>query len=359
MKPLYITAVVTYSGKTALALGIGLKLQAMGKKVGYFKPISTQPYRVDGKLVDEDADFVARQLGLSTPAADLAPVVIDEVLFDKILSGSNTRNFLDEARGAYQRAGEGKDVLLIEGGSSLREGYAVGVSPIALVEVLNLPTLGVVRYRSGITLVDDVLSLLSRVDANRNPTRMAGVVINSVPTEAMDQVQNKIRPFLERQGLAVMGVLPSQKALMSVSVEELVQVMGGKILVPGRADTLIENLSVGAMSVEAAMNHFRRTQHKVVITGGDRADIQAAALETSTSALVLTGNLQPSSIILKAAEERNVAVLLVPYNTIEAVERAEKVFGRTRLAHPEKLNRFREMLDAHLNWDLLFKTMGL
>ena len=70
MKSLYITAVVTFSGKTALALGIGLKLQADGRKVGYLKPVSTQPYLFEGKVVDEDADFVRRTLGLDTPASE-------------------------------------------------------------------------------------------------------------------------------------------------------------------------------------------------------------------------------------------------------------------------------------------------
>ena len=36
---------------------------------------------------------------------------------------------------------------------------------------------------------------------------------------------------------------------------------------------------VGAMSVESALSYFRRKPNKAVITGGDRADIQLAALE--------------------------------------------------------------------------------
>jgi len=34
MKNLYITSVRTYSGKTALSLGLGLRMQAAGLKVG-------------------------------------------------------------------------------------------------------------------------------------------------------------------------------------------------------------------------------------------------------------------------------------------------------------------------------------
>lgn len=355
MKPLYITAVVTFSGKTALALGIGLKLQSLGRKIGYFKPVSTQPFMMGGKVVDEDAEFVRRTLGLDADAAELSPVVIDDVLFDKILQGKEERDFLEDIKNAYERAGLGKDYLLVEGGASLREGHAVGASPLRLVNALNLPTLGVVRYRTGIMLVDDVLALRERVGS---ADRLIGAVINSVPPEAMEHVTGKVVPFLEKRGVPIFGVLPHQQALMSLTVGELTQVLAAKTLVPGSSDMLIETLSVGAMSVESAVPHFRRMLNKAVITGGDRADIQAAALETSTTALVLTGNLQPSSTVLKYAEDRGVAVLLVPFSTLETVERVENVFGKTRLAHPDKLNRFRATLDDHLNWKRLLPIIG-
>jgi hypothetical protein len=221
-----------------------------------------------------------------------------------------------------------------------------------------LNTLGVVRYRDPITLLDDVLALREHVGVGRD--RLVGVVINSVPRDVLDMVKGKLVPYLEKNNVKVFGVLPLERSLQSITVDELNQTLNAKVLGKGRAnDDMIENLSVGAMSVEAAMPNFRRTQRKAVITGGDRADIQAAALETSTTALVLTGNLTPSSTILKHAEDRGVAVLLVPYNTIETIERVEKVFGKTRLAHPEKLNRYREMLDQHLDWARLFEAAGL
>ena len=58
------------------------------------------------------------------------------------------------------------------------------------------------------------------------------------------------------------------------------------------------------------MTYFRRKPNKAVITGGDRADIQLAALETSTRCLILTGNLYPSPAVLNRAEELCVPVLL-------------------------------------------------
>src|SRR5436190_22080397 len=128
MKPLYISAVVTYSGKTALTLGIGLKLKAAGHKVGYFKPISTQPYRVDGKLTDEDAAFVRQALSLTDPLEDMSPVIVGDTLFTRLIEGKETRNFTQEIKDAYSRISEGKDVLLVEGAASMREGYTIGLN---------------------------------------------------------------------------------------------------------------------------------------------------------------------------------------------------------------------------------------
>lgn len=355
MKALYITAVVTFSGKTALALGIGLKLQEAGRKVGYFKPVSDQPFLVNGKVVDEDAEFVRQTLKLDTPAHELSPIIIDDALFTTIIEGRNTRDFAAEVNQAYRQLGAGKDVLLVEGGSSLREGYAVGMSVNSVAETLDLPTLGVVRYRDGLKLVDDILSLKVRMGA-----RVLGVVINAVPLDALDTVKNKVVPFLEKQGITVYGVLPHTQSLMSISVGELVSITGASVLTananPGK---MVENLSVGAMSVEAALPRFRRMLNKAVITGGDRADIQAAALETSTSALILTGNLQPSSTIVQRAEELGVPVLMVTGSTMETVEAVEKVFGKTRMASPEKLAHFLSIIDKHLDTARLFADLGV
>ncbi len=355
MKPLYITAVVTFSGKTALALGIGLKLQSTGHKIGYYKPISTQPFFVEGHMADEDASFVRRVLGLNTQPWEMSSVIIDEQMFERIMEGKEERNFVQEIQKRYKEIGKDKDVLLIEGGASMREGYTIGLSSTMLADMFDLPTLGVVRYRDGLMLIDDVLAMQYRTGKH-----LQGVVINSVPMEAYDQIKNQAAPYLERRGVKVYGVLPFDRALMSISVEELIKSLSAKVITGAeKKDELIENLSVGAMTVESALPRFRRTLHKAVITGGDRADIQAAALETSTVALVLTGNLQPNSTVVKRAEELGVSVLLVPGSTMDTVETIEKVFGKTRLNQPEKLNRYTELLDNHLDWSRLFGDMGV
>ena len=128
---------------------------------------------------------------------------------------------------------------------------------------------------------------------------------------------------------------------------------------PNPLDVLIENFTVGAMNAEAALSRFRRQQNKVVITGGDRTDIQLAALETSTSGLILTGNLKPSPLILDQAEKLGVPVLLVETSTMETVEKIEQSFGKTRLGQTEKLETFQQLMEENIKLDTIYEVLGL
>ncbi len=358
-KSLYITSIDTFSGKTALSLGLGLRMQAAGLKVGYLKPVSTQPHRAGGRVLDEDADFVRRTLGLETPPWELSPVIITSELLDEVIDGTLDRDLLEEIGEAVTKASETNDIVIMEGGASMREGYAVGVNTLSVVEYLKSPVLAVVAYSEGCTnsmcVLDDALTAKRRLgDA------FVGVVINSVPREDLDYVHTKAAPFLESKGVHVFGVLPFDPYLRALSVGEIIDSLNARVLTGAHLrERLIEHMSVGAMSVEAALPRFRRQLNKAVFTGGDRTDIQAAALETSTTCLVLTGNLQPTSTIIKRAEELDVAVLLVPDNTLETVEKVEGIFGRTSLGQPEKLSRFQAMLSEHLDYNAIAHALGL
>lgn len=106
---------------------------------------------------------------------------------------------------------------------------------------------------------------------------------------------------------------------------------------PEWCERQVEHLVIGAMGSAAALSHFRRRANKVVITGGDRADLQLAALETSTSALVLTGSIRPPATVLDKAEEQQVPVIIVSDDTLTTVERSERVFGHIRFKQASKM----------------------
>jgi BioD-like phosphotransacetylase family protein len=155
-------------------------------------------------------------------------------------------------------------------------------------------------------------------------------------------------------------VLPLDRIFTSVSVGELAEALDGEIICrPDLTSNLVENLMVGAMGVDTALQYFRRKLNLGVITGGDRPDIQLAALETSTRALILTGNMRPSPMILSRAEEAGVAIILVKHDTMTTVQRAEDTFGKTRFHQDQKIARFEQMLSERFAFENLYQELGL
>ena len=87
-------------------------------------------------------------------------------------------------------------------------------------------------------------------------------------------IWDDVIPCLEAAGLTVLGVMPKVPILHSVSVAELAEATEAEFLCgEDEADELVEHFVVGAMGVEQALQYFRRTPRKCVITGGDRSDI--------------------------------------------------------------------------------------
>jgi len=185
-----------------------------------------------------------------------------------------------------------------------------------------------------------------------------GVVINRVPRYRMRFVEETVRPYLQKRGIKVYGVLPEERLLQAVSVREIAARLDGEVLCASEAvDELVENLMVGAMGVDSALSYFRRLPNKAVITGGDRPDVQLAAMETSTRCIVLTGNLRPNPIILSRAEEIGVPMILVKPDTLTTVEAISGFFGRTRFHQAKKVERFRELLGERFDADTFFADL--
>lgn len=355
MKSLYITSVERYSGKTATCLALGTRFKADGYRVGYLKPLSLQPWLVERRIADEDAAFVKEVLELVLEPWELSPVVISPDFLRDYLTGKKRNDLMEKVKEAYTRAGKNQDILLLEGGGSLREGYGVGLPTPSVAKELNSQVLAIVKYRDEIRLLDDTLAAKVRLgDA------LCGVLINRVPKEANKYVNEIAKPHLEKNGISIFGILPEERGLSALTVGEIIDVLDAEVLTRYlKKDALVENLTVGAMTAEAALSRFRRYPNKAVITGGDRTDIQLAALETSTTCLILTGNLRPSPLVVKQAEEFGVAVLLVRTNTMETVEAIEQVFGKTRLGQQAKLKQFKNLLESHCDCTQFYKAIGL
>ncbi len=354
MRTVLIASTSPYSGKSGIALSVLNALAERGFDAGYFKPYGAMPVTIDGVRTDEDAHYINKTLAHPSPVDAVCPVVATSDFISGVLAGDIGEQTLAVSE-AFAVCSAGRDVMVVEGPTDSFQGASVGISVPQVATLLDAHVLLVGRPLDGPDLPDSVIC-----EAHRLEGRLAGVVLNWVQEWQMDFVLNQTAPFLRARGIPVFGILPHEPVLSSVTVAEIAEALNGTVLsAEGHLDEPVESFMVGAMGQDKALRFFRRKARKAVITGGDRADVQLAALETNTHCIILTGNMPPSSIVLARAEELGVPMLLVESDTLTAVERMESLMGRTRLHDEAKVARIREMFDEAVDCDALFHAIGL
>ncbi|MEW6203021.1 MAG: phosphotransacetylase family protein [bacterium] len=337
MKAFYIGSTSEYTGKSLVCICLAKMLKEEGKKVGYFKPFGTLPVMSGSVVTDEDALFMREYLEMEESPEDICPIVLTHDLKIQAYRGK-AGDVKKKIQEAYKRVSKGRDVILIGGGHTIDEGRTLGVPVSEIIMETKSKVILVERYDEYHGF-DTLLAAGDRFKGN-----FGGVILNKVEPENIDFFRNMIVPFLEREGVKVLGIMPRDPLLLSVSVRDLAQHLGGDIITASEHQgDLIQNFVVGAMAIDAAMSRFRRVQNKAVITGGDRSDLQLAALETSTRCLILTGSMYPPLIIQAKADEMGIPIIVVKDDTLSVVEKIDSLLGRPHIKEAEKIKRGHEI----------------
>lgn len=354
MKSLFISSVSEYSGKNLIVLGLGRKFQQEGYKIGVFKPVGLFPSRVGNVLSDEDVLFFRKVLSLEDSPADMCPVVITQSLIEDVLEGE-VGSCMDKVRQSFERVAKGKDVVLMVGLGGLSYGHFIGAPMLDFIRGVDarLISIDIPRYMD--QAIDGMLAARAAVGE-----RFLGAVFNRLEPSRMELCNTLVRNYLRKQGIDILGLIPEDPILRAVSVRELKEELGGEVICcPEKMEELVERFGIGAMNVESALRYMRKIRNKAVIVGGDRSDIQLAALETSTKCLILTGDLYPDDLILGKAIAMGVPIIVVKGDTQSVVEKVESLLGHISLRAESKVARAVEIVEKEIKFDTIRKGLGL
>ncbi len=333
MASLYITSMQGGGGKTMLCAGLGKHLKDAGKKVGFFKPVVADIKTPDKGAADSDAEFMKRVLALKEPLDSLCPVI----------GGKNIASKIEQA---YAKVAKGKDVVIIEGVWRQRPGGRPIEASYEIVKALDARVLVVEPY-------SDIGSIGKYKDFGEY---LLGVVVNKVPASRVETVREQ----LGGAEVDILGVLPEDRALFSLTVGELAEHIGGEILNNAdKSGELVENFMLGALTVDSGLDYFGRKDNKAVVLRADRPDMQLAALETSTRCLVLSGGAPPSHPVLKGAEGKGIPIIATGADVSTTVMHVEKALGRTKFNQEEKLPRLAGIMEQNFDFQALYKRLGL
>ncbi len=335
MKRILIVSTEKHSGKSLLALALGRTLRERGRSIAYMKPISFEVSYTTGEPIDRDADAVRSLLGLDDDLHDIAPVPLEGPFLREAIE-SGDRGFRKRINEAFARVTKGRDVAIIEGRSYLGLGASAGLSDLDLAALLNADVLLLTEY-DGEEAIDRILCALRLFEEG---PRILGVILKDVPMDrSLNLVNEVLVSFLASRGAEVLGIIPQDRNLHSVSTDEIARRVGGRVLNDGVPEQEVRHFVIGAMGPEASLRRFRRTPELAVITGGDREEIQRVALEVpSLRCLVLTGDHRPTREIIERANARDVPVILTGQETMVTATLCEGMLTRLWIRPGETLD---------------------
>jgi len=317
------------AGKTSVSLALATLARRSGRTVNVYKPFTvsgddSDPHTI-AQLSNPRLDGWPRSVGSANPSADdLSALVTD-------LSGGGAESSLN----------------VVELPSELG---VVGASSVA--EALDAQTLLVTQARRGLKASD----VSAWNDALGE--RLAGVLVNGVTRYMSTESVESIGPSFEDAEINLVGMLPEDRALLSITVEQIRAGLDGRYVVEeGDLNSPVEHFQVGCMSLDPGELRFGLYDNNAVVVRGDRPDIQMSALNASVACLLLTGGVEPIEYISYEAREEETPVVVVEPDTLTTMSLLNDVATSARMDTAAKVSRFAELLEAHADLERVWSVL--
>lgn len=140
-KKIFIAATRQNDGKTVFSIGLVLTLQKRFGRVGFMKPVGQKYLIVNGSKVDKDAVLMQKVCGIDAEFKDLNPIAVEEGFTCRYLDSSHENVLGEQISAGYERASEGKDVMVIEGTGHAGVGCVFDMSNAEVARILDAPVI--------------------------------------------------------------------------------------------------------------------------------------------------------------------------------------------------------------------------
>jgi uncharacterized protein len=334
-----VTSLRQGAGKTSVIIGIA---RTLNRKIGYIKPFGERFLYRKKRLWDYDAALITNIFGLEDHPEEMSIGFHHSKLL-YMLNEETTREKLQEL---LLSAGDGKEIFFAECGRDITYGASVHLDALSLARELNAELI-VVASGDEDAILDDVIFFKKHIQLGE--VHCKGIVINKV-ANAADFCNTRL-PKIREQGIDVLGVIPYCRELSYFSVSYLADRLFAKIITgEENLNQTVRNIFIGSMSVGAALiNPLFQEAGKVVITSGDRCDMIAAALESRSTALILTNNIFPPPDLIAKASGMGIPLLLVSAETYEIAKQIDGMESLPTKDDLDKIALIEQMVRSNLN----------
>lgn len=333
------------AGKTSIIVGIS---KALNKKIGYMKPLGDRLLYRKKQLWDYDSAIVTGTFNIEEDPMDMS-LGFDHAKLRYMYDEKSTKAKLLEAA---EHIGKDKDILWIECSSHIAAGISVHLDPFSVAQHTG-GKLIIVVSGSEDDILDDITFIKRHVDmADIN---FGGVIVNKL--QDMDNFQYTYLDSIIDMGVPVLGAIPQTKPLTRFSVGYLSERLFARVIAGEEGlNNVVQNIFVGAMSVDAALRDPSLTKENILtITSGDRTNMILAALESNTVGVILTNNILPPPNIISKASDRNIPMLLVNGDTYEVAKQLDNLQPLLTKGDTARVDLLAQLMQEHVKLSEMVK----
>lgn len=356
---IFVAATRMNDGKTTTCLGLTAALQAMGKNVGYIKPIAQRVVQSGEDQVDEDTLLIDGLFSLDIPISAMSPVAIGPEFTKNYLENPEEigPQLKDRICRAFDRAAYSKDIIVVEGSGHAGVGSVFGASNADNAKVLGSKALIVAAGGIG-KPIDEIA--LNKALFDQSGVEVVGVILNKVLPDKIDFIRDFASRGLKKLGVPLIGVVPLQETLVYPNLDQVAEETKARWIYQPAGMRRVRRVVIGAMSARRAAEYFR-VNGTLVIVPGDREDLLEAFIDgggaKSLAGIILSNGLLPNEILMRRLTEAGIPVAAVEAESFAVTARVNNMTVKTMRQDSDKIPIIEKMIRESVDIPALLKAI--
>ena len=253
--------------------------------------------------------------------------------------------------------------MLLEGTGHAGVGSVFDLSNARVARILESPV--VIVAGGGIGQPIDEILLNYSLFKNSGVT-VAGVIINKVLPEKLDEISSYVTRALAWHDLDVLGVIPYVPLLSQPTLREVCSVVKGEFIA-GKDNS-------GTLFADAVyFSHFSHelvnatSPNTLVVAVGEQSELLVACageeeemnqFHSSVAGILLVDGITPKEHIIRMLQQNNVPVILTDMHAFEATGKVAGMIAKIQPDNPEKIAAINRLFDEYVAIDRLIDKVS-
>ncbi|MDD4820643.1 MAG: phosphate acetyltransferase [Flavobacteriales bacterium] len=342
-KAVFVATSHARSGKTSISLGLMNILTGMTKKVGYFRPVISDPI---AGAPDEHIETFLSHFNIDMAYDDAFVYTRSQV--ERLINQGKSDLVISRIISHYKALEEKFDFILVDGSDFYPEGSIVEFEiNLEIAHNLGIPAV-LVEAQNDLSEEDIISNLTIIYKAFREKDVEVIAVVANKTTDAAKKIREDLSIAIEDTNVLT-AAIPSNKRLDCPTVDEIRRATGARVLMgEDYLGNIVEHTSVGAMQPNNFLKDLQN--NSLVVVPGDRSDILMAAtlannarLYSNISGIILSAGLLPDKNIIRLFEGNAITmpILSVQENTFDTAVAISKVNARI---YPNSIDKIETMI---------------